>query len=1744
MKIIKTARRFGVIATTLALTLAAGTAIAGPAIQVLPNSPLALDSKGSTLDAPAIVRAEPRGSAPVVPLFNHDARLASEVEPNGDAATATPLGGSSARIQGHIVPNGDLDFYSFTAAAGDRVYAATMTSSSSNASVDSALTLFASDGTTALEVDADDGSFGATSSSIAGTVIPAAGTYYLRVQHAVATNQLRPYWLYFQLRSGAPVAEVEPNDTFPGTALPAGNWVAGATSAVADVDFYSVTLAAGETVFLSVDLDPERDTVEWNAQIGLGTFGTPPLVLVVNDAGSATPDSEAFFMTAKTAGTYGILVGTPAGGTTFGSYHLSATVYPALAPPAGGSCTTYTSTNVPVAIADGPSIQTSTLTIPGNPRIADLDVTLNITHNFMADMDIQLTAPGGNTVGLLSDIGSVTAGAQTTMDLTLDDEAAVPSLFTVTQNLRLRPELNYRLAWFDGQDAGGSWTLTIRDDATGDGGTLTGWSMDVCEPPPPAPVCPPGLVDTIVYSTDFEAGDGGFTHAGTADEWERGNPTLAPVTGCNSGTNCWKTDLDNTYEVNSNQDLLSPGIDLTGLQAPIVVRWAQRFQLEAAQFDRHFIELRQVGTPANAVRLFEHFGADMVENVGNPVVGLQYAAGWGQYEARADSLAGLNTEFRANLSSDNTVQRGGLAIDDVSVIACRTPSADLAITKTDGVVNATPGGSVTYTITASHVGGDPVTGATVADTFPAPLTCTWTCVGAGGGTCTAAGSGNINDVIDLPVGGSATYTATCAIAAGALGTLANTASVSSAITDPVMGNNSETDTDTLVPQADIAITKTDGVTTAVPGGSTTYSITASNAGPSDAPGVTIADTFPASLTCTWTCLGTGGGTCTAAGAGNISDSVNLPSGGSVSYTATCAISAAAVGMLTNTATSTSAIDPNAGNNSASDTDTLTPQAGLSITKTDGVLSATPGGSVTYTINASNAGPSNAPGAAVTDTFPAALTCTWTCVGAGGGTCTAAGAGNINDTVNLPSGGSTTYTASCTISASASGTLVNTADVSAPAGVTDPNMGDNSATDTDTLDASADLSITKTDGVANVTAGGNTIYTIVASNAGPSAATGATVTDTFAPELTCSWTCLGASGGTCTAAGSGNIGDSVNLPAGASVTYSANCAVSGAAAVTLVNTATVAVPAGTSDPNTGNDSATDTDIVDPQGAIVTGSKSVSGTLSPGGGITYTVTLTASAGAQADNPGNEFTDVLPASLTLVSASASSGTAVANVGTNTVTWNGPIAGGGSVTITISATVGSGASGVVSNQGNISYDSDANGSNDATAVTDDPGTGAANDPTSFTVGAGQADLSITKTDGVTTTTPGGTLIYTIVASNAGPADATAATVTDTFPASLTCTWTCAGTGGGTCTAAGAGNIGDSVNLPSGASVSYSASCAVAASATGTVANTATVSAPAGVTDPNGGNNSAIDSDTVDAQADLAVSLSDTPDPVTAGNSVTYVAQLTNSGPSAADAVSLSLPLDADTTFVSAVASAGGVCATPAVGATGTISCSWAGATAPAGVRNLTVIAQVALAATGPLSATVTAASTTTDPTPANNTATAATAVGAASADLSLALSATPSPVSIGGTVTLTATGSNAGPSDAQNAVITIVLPANLLFATVDPGIGGVCTTPAVGSSGSVVCTYAGATPAGSSRVVIVTATAPAAGSANVTATLTSTTTDPTPADAQAVAAVQIGGAVAPSRPVIVPALEPGVLLLLGLLLGLIGMAVVRRQH
>lgn len=732
-------------------------------------------------------------------IASADLSFVPETSGNDTAGAATPLVGSTVVAEGSIYPNADVDFYSFSAQAGDRVFAAVMTSISSSASTDSTLTLIDTDGATTIEFDEDDGTFGGLSSSIAGATLPLAGTYYLRIAHFSATGQLRPYRLFLEVKSGTPDAEVEPNDAVGQQTLPSSGWVSGSTSSALDLDLYSINLNAGDTLFLSLDLDPERDATEWNGQLGVGLFGSPGNFIAINDAGSSTPDSEAVFITVKDAGVYQVLVNVPGGGVTFGTYLLNAAVIPGAA--ATSNCTTYTSTDVPQIIPTGPGTVSSTITVPGNPRIADINVELNITHDFMTDLDVQLISPAGNDNGLFTDIGSSSAGVQTEMNVLFDDEASSQPAFSIINGMSLVPELNYRLAWYDGENAGGVWTLQIYDDLAANGGTLNGWSIVLCEPEP-ATGCATGTEEVTVFSTDFESDNGGFTHSGVSDEWEWGLPTYGTVSSCNSGTGCWATDLDNTYDASSAQDLLSPAINLAGLVAPVTVTWAQRYQIENATFDHIFIDVQEVGG-ANPSRLFEWQGSTMTNSVGNPAATIQESAGWGVFSKNADFFAGLNSELRFHLDSDTTVQHPGLAIDDVSVTACRALDADLSITKSDGTDEAIAGLPVTYTITATNAGPDDVTDGKVTDIFPASCeTVEWTCAGSGGAACFAAsGSGDINDVSAIPAGGSVTYTAICTLASDATGDLANTATVVSAANDADTANNTATDTDTILPAA-------------------------------------------------------------------------------------------------------------------------------------------------------------------------------------------------------------------------------------------------------------------------------------------------------------------------------------------------------------------------------------------------------------------------------------------------------------------------------------------------------------------------------------------------------------------------------------------------------------------------------------------------------------------------------------------------------------------------------------------------------------------------------------------------------------------------------------------------------------------------------------------------------------------------------------------------------------------------------
>ena len=165
-------------------------------------------------------------------------------------------------------------------------------------------------------------------------------------------------------------------------------------------------------------------------------------------------------------------------------------------------------------------------------------------------------------------------------------------------------------------------------------------------------------------------------------------------------------------------------------------------------------------------------------------------------------------------------------------------------------------------------------------------------------------------------------------------------------------------------------------------------------------------------------------------------------------------------------------------------------------------------------------------------------------------------------------------------------------------------------------------------------------------------------------------------------------------------------------------------------------------------------------------------------------------------------------------------------------------------------------------------------------------ADLQIMKTDNKTATDRGEMLRYIIEVKNVGPDNVMGATVTDDFPDTLSGGYSSVTTGNATAIpGSGSGDINDTVNMPVGSTITYTVDVLVSNAARNEIVNIATVTAPTDTHDPDLNNNSALDRDTLPPviESDLAITITDTPDPVQPGSNITYTITLTNNGPSTA---------------------------------------------------------------------------------------------------------------------------------------------------------------------------------------------------------------------------------------------------------------------
>ncbi|MGM3305161.1 SdrD B-like domain-containing protein [Anabaena sp. WFMT] len=542
---------------------------------------------------------------------------------------------------------------------------------------------------------------------------------------------------------------------------------------------------------------------------------------------------------------------------------------------------------------------------------------------------------------------------------------------------------------------------------------------------------------------------------------------------------------------------------------------------------------------------------------------------------------------------------------------------------------------------------------------------------------------------------------------------------------------------------------------------------------------------------------------------------------------------------------------------------------LSITKTDGLTTVTPGQQITYTIVVNNNGLITATNALVSDIMPSDLTnVTWTSVATGGATDNeTSGTGNINDYVTLIGGSSITYTVNGTVAASAGSSGANTNATTSKFDFSGNSWTD--GTDGNIRTFTKDGISVKTSAFAR-SSGGNWSNAFLGSYTG-----GLGVTDNiegdgsgglhrvdnvgqnnyvlfefsdsivvdrafldyvmndsdmsvwignfnnpFNNHLTLSDSVLNSFGFTEVNFGGSsdrwadinagnNVGNTLVIAAWTEDTspndrfkiqYLDVQKYVPPTTVSLINTATVNVPTGFNDTNPNNNSATDTNTVVAVSNVKIGDR-----------VWY----------DADGDGVQDTGESGVAGVAIKLFNQGGT---QVGTTTTDANGlyQFTVNANSTYSIQFVEPTGFDGfTTANVGNDAADSDVVNTNGTTAqfsvgTTDD-----------LTIDAGLikniGDLSITKTDGLTTVTPGQQIIYTIVVNNNGLMTATNALVSDIMPSDLTnVTWTSVATGGATDNeTSGTGNINDYVTLIGGSSITYTVNGTVAASAGSSGANT-----------------------------------------------------------------------------------------------------------------------------------------------------------------------------------------------------------------------------------------------------------------------------------------------------------------------------------
>lgn len=139
-------------------------------------------------------------------------------------------------------------------------------------------------------------------------------------------------------------------------------------------------------------------------------------------------------------------------------------------------CKSVEPNNLPLSIsAIGMPTESTSVQFFEDLPIADINVSLEMTHTFLEDLVITLISPVGTRVALLSN----TCGSLNNINAVFDDEG---SSISCSGDPAISGTISPvgSLSAFNGESTLGEWTLEIQDTANGDGGSLVAFSMEVC----------------------------------------------------------------------------------------------------------------------------------------------------------------------------------------------------------------------------------------------------------------------------------------------------------------------------------------------------------------------------------------------------------------------------------------------------------------------------------------------------------------------------------------------------------------------------------------------------------------------------------------------------------------------------------------------------------------------------------------------------------------------------------------------------------------------------------------------------------------------------------------------------------------------------------------------------------------------------------------------------------------------------------------------------------------------------------------------------------------------------------------------------------------------------------------------------------------------------------------------------------------------------------------------------------------